>query len=168
MKFEIYFMRDIAGERTVKITGVGLSLVTAKRSLVATVGHEGVSVESHKSSEPQDDYRHQSHMPLGFGGGEVQPGATVMFTTTTQVMFKPERLVIVSGQIGLLEVSDVRIGKRSQFAAAAGVPAAMFANGQAFKCETALVGQEVSVTVSNKSEDIPARVGLAMMGLGVW
>lgn len=92
---------------------------------------------------------------LGFGTQNVGIGVTQDFTANPQVPFRPKRIVIQStSNLGDFIVEDVRVGKNSQLASAAGFPGSAFVNN-AFDIgvmfDTAWPGIDIVVTVTNSN-----------------
>lgn len=92
--------------------------------------------------------------PLGLTPVVVNAGATAQILAAPQNIFRAERLVVPSDIAFDFGISDVKMGNQSQFVQNAEVPAAIFSEvaintGVTF--DTAEVGNQLSVTVRNKS-----------------
>lgn len=84
----------------------------------------------------------------------IAAGATSIITTRPQVIFRPERLVVGQAIAPSFLINDLRVGKNSQFVNAGSVPAEGFshqAQGVRLKCDTAQVGSDIVVSVTNTS-----------------
>lgn len=92
---------------------------------------------------------------LGFSStGTVAAGATVDIIQRPQLTFRPERIVIPAAVGANFNVSDIRIGKDSQFLSAGAIPAAVFAEGAfgvRLKMDTCQIAQDIDLRVINIS-----------------
>lgn len=84
----------------------------------------------------------------------IAAAATALITTRPQCLFRAERLVIGQTIAPSFLVNDLRIGKNSQFVNAGSVPGEAFshtAQGVRLKCDTAQVGSDITISVTNTS-----------------
>lgn len=92
--------------------------------------------------------------PLGFVPTAVAAATSVQVPSAPQNLYRPERLVIPSDIAFDAGVADIKVGNQSQLVQSVEVPAALFSEvaintGVTF--DTAEVGNQVSVTIRNKS-----------------
>jgi hypothetical protein len=95
--------------------------------------------------------------PLGFfqSGIGVCVGA-VDVVSRPQIVFRGERLVVPTGTASLFSLIDVKVGNRSQLANSTALPAQVFtetAVGVRLALDTAVVAQDIAITVENISSD---------------
>ena len=93
---------------------------------------------------------------LGFDSGstDVPAAGSATIISRPQVVFRPERLAVASATASSFLITDLKIGKNSQFLSGDPVPAEAFANisvGVGMKMDTAVVNQDISIAVSNIS-----------------
>ena len=84
----------------------------------------------------------------------VAGGASTTVTTQPQVPFSPYRFIVSATVAASFLVTDLKIGKNSQFVSSDAVPAEAFSNvsvGVQQKMDTAQVSQIISVAVTNTS-----------------
>lgn len=114
----------------------------------ARLAQAGVVV---KESMPSKARRY----PLGIDSGEdVVGGDTVTINSQPQLPFRIERLVVPSDIGGNFVIEDFIVGKTSQFANEAAVPARIFderAEGVWLRGDTAQTSQNVVLKVTNTS-----------------
>lgn len=100
--------------------------------------------------EPKRVHGRPSIIPLPFPATNVPAGCTVTIRAQTQVLLRGNNILIPASVAKFFDVLDLRIGKNSQFAAhGSGIPAKSFTNRK-FEFDTAQVGQEISIVVTNK------------------
>jgi len=102
------------------------------------------------SRKPTSDRRY----PLGFVPTSVGAGATLNIPGAPQNLFRPERLVVPSDIAFDFGVTDIKVGNTSQFVQNVEVPAALFSEvaiNTAIQFDTAMVGNQISISVRNKS-----------------
>lgn len=92
--------------------------------------------------------------PLGFVPTAVAAATSVQVPSAPQNLYRPERLVIPSDIAFDSGVADIKVGNQSQLVQSVEVPGALFSEvaintGVTF--DTAEVGNQVSVTIRNKS-----------------
>ena len=92
--------------------------------------------------------------PLGFVPTAVAAATSVQVPSAPQNLYRPERLVIPSDIAFDAGVADIKVGNQSQLVQSVEVPAALFSEvaintGVTF--DTAEIGNQVSVTIRNKS-----------------
>lgn len=92
---------------------------------------------------------------LGFdSGANVAAAANSRVQAQPQVVFRVDRLVVPSDIAGSFTIDDLIVGKNSQFAAAAAVPARIFQEngvGVTLRGDTAQVSQVVTISATNQS-----------------
>jgi len=114
----------------------------------ARIAQSGVVV---RESTPNKARRY----PLGIdAGGIVAPNDTVTINSQPQLPFRIERLVVPSDIAGSFVIEDFIVGKTSQFANEAAVPARIFderAEGVWLRGDTAQTSQNVVLKVTNTS-----------------
>ena len=84
----------------------------------------------------------------------VAAAATQIITLQPQEIFRLDRLVVANSVASAFGISDVKVGKDSQFVAAGEVPSEVFSNlsvGVSLKGDTAKPGIIISVSVVNNS-----------------
>ena len=91
--------------------------------------------------------------PLGFESvGLVAAGATANIIAQPQVVFRGERLIVPSDIAGQFVITDLRVGKDSQFASAGNIPARTFDEqgvGVRLRLDTAQISQQIVLSVLN-------------------
>jgi len=110
-------------------------------------------------------------LPLG-DTGTLASGASIDLLGNPQVPFKPERLIIQEIAPGnAAVVTDIKVGKNSQFISAGVFPGALFRGDSAeglFQFDTARPGIDIVVTILNASSpaaDLIAYVGFVGVSL---
>lgn len=91
---------------------------------------------------------------LGFPATVIAAGASATIVTQPQVPFKGHRLVIPSDFAGAVSITDLKVGKNSQFATSAAVPGRTFtefAVGMDLGLDTAQISQQITLAVTNTS-----------------
>jgi len=91
---------------------------------------------------------------IGFGVTSVAGSGTANVTQRPQVLFRPERIVIPSNVALDFMLSDVKVGKNSQFTANAEVPAVVFTEtsfGVRLKMDTCQISMDITIGVRNTS-----------------
>lgn len=92
---------------------------------------------------------------LGFdSGANIAANANQRIPAQPQVVFRVDRLVVPSDIAGSFTIDDLIVGKNSQFAAAAPVPARIFQEngvGVTLRGDTAQVSQIITLSVTNQS-----------------
>lgn len=89
--------------------------------------------------------------PLGLGTTALVANATAVITVNPQLPFKLMRLSTPSTNV---QVDNIQIGTVSQFVAAGGIPAEVFAPnsvGVGLKGDTAVPGVQIQITVTDTS-----------------
>lgn len=89
---------------------------------------------------------------LGFDGGTVASTASVSVTTRPQVTFRPDRLSIPQTIAPSFLLTDLRVGKDSQFVSGTAIPAEVFASGSVgvgLKMDTAQVGVDITINATS-------------------
>lgn len=89
--------------------------------------------------------------PLGLGTTALAANATAVITVNPQLPFKLMRLSTPSTNV---QVDNIQIGTVSQFVAAGGIPAEVFAPnsvGVGLKGDTAVPGVQIQITVTDTS-----------------
>ncbi len=104
--------------------------------------------------------------PIGFDSGAVliAAAATATLTQRPQIVFRPERIVVPAAVAAFFQITDVKVGKNSQFVSSGAVPAATFAEtafGVRLKMDTCQISQDLIIDVTNL--DIAAHRFLAAM-----
>jgi hypothetical protein len=92
--------------------------------------------------------------PLGFDSGitPIPAGGTASITSRPQVPFRGERLIVPSDIAGSFTITDLRVGKNSQFSSSGAVPARTFqenAVGIRLQLDTAQISQDITINVQN-------------------
>jgi hypothetical protein len=91
---------------------------------------------------------------VGFGITTVTAGSTVPITVQPQVLFRPERLVVPSNIAIDFMLTDLKVGKNTQFTAAGSVPAVVFSEsafGVRLKLDTCQISMQIIIGVQNLS-----------------
>jgi len=109
---------------------------------------------------------------LPFGDtGDLAAGNSIDLLGNPQVPFKPERLVIQeTTATGGTIVSDIKVGKNSQFISAGTFPASLFqgnSNEGLFQFDTARPGIDIVITILNAHPTDPLRAYVGMVGLAL-
>lgn len=103
--------------------------------------------------------------PIGFDSvNTIAAGAAATLTQRPQIVFRPERIVVPAAVAAFFQITDVKVGKNSQFVSAGAVPAATFAEtafGVRLKMDTCQISQDLIIDVTNI--DVAARRFLASM-----
>lgn len=103
--------------------------------------------------------------PIGFDSvATIAAGASATLTQRPQIVFRPERIVIPAAVAAFFQVTDVKVGKNSQFVSSGAVPAATFSEtafGVRLKLDTVQISQDLILEVTNI--DVAARRFLASM-----
>lgn len=89
--------------------------------------------------------------PLGLGTTALAANATAVITVNPQLPFKLMKLATPSTNV---QVDNIQIGTVSQFVAAGGIPAEVFAPnsvGVGLKGDTAVPGVQIQITVTDTS-----------------
>ena len=89
--------------------------------------------------------------PLGLGTTALAANATAVITVNPQLPFKLMKLATPSTDV---QVDNIQIGTVSQFVAAGGIPAEVFAPnsvGVGLKGDTAVPGVQIQITVTDTS-----------------
>lgn len=93
--------------------------------------------------------------PLGFPTTSITSGGgTAAISTQPQIPFRGERLIIPSDFAGSLLITDVKVGKNSQLAAANPLPARAYTEqgwGNDMHLDTADVSQFVTLNLTNNA-----------------
>ncbi len=102
-----------------------------------------------KKTVPQNSREY----PIGFDSGSDVPGlGSATLRQQPQIIFRPERLVIVSAIASFFNVEDIKVGKNSQTVASGAIPASSFAEtafGVRMKLDTAQISQDIILSVTN-------------------
>ena len=112
------------------------------------------------------------NLVLGFDTVAVVVKSTSGSTTTRpQIMFRPDRLIIPGTAVGqYFLLTDVRVGKNSQFVAAQSVPALAFAETTVLgtmKMDTCPAGVDITISYSNIDAAADHRFYGALLGPAV-
>lgn len=103
--------------------------------------------------------------PIGFDSvATIAAGASATLTQRPQIVFRPERIVVPAAVAAFFQITDVKVGKNSQFVSSGAVPAATFAEtafGVRLKMDTCQISQDLIIDVTNI--DVAARRFLASM-----
>jgi hypothetical protein len=89
---------------------------------------------------------------LGFDSTAIPGSTSANITKRPQVIFRPERILIPSSVGVDFQVTDVKVGKNSQFSASGEVPAVVFAEtafGVRLKMDTCQVSMDITISVRN-------------------
>lgn len=128
----------------------------------------GKFAESSEFLKPVEPYQSSPrYLVIGFDSVEDVPaGGTLTIVARSQVLFKPNRLVVSPLAASSFLIDDIRIGKSSQFAAPGPIPAAAFSSSQdvMLQFETAQIAQEIAMVVTNFTSS-PERFSAVMMGI---
>lgn len=84
----------------------------------------------------------------------IAAGASQTISFQPQVLFRPERLIIDANIQNAFILTDLKVGKNSQFVQSGAIPASAFgpnAFGVRLKCDTAQVSSTISLAVTNLS-----------------
>ncbi len=109
---------------------------------------------------------------LGFNtahGEDVAPGASAIVITRPQILFKMKRVIIPDDVANAFDITDIRVGRNSQFATIDPVPAATFAaskGGEVFQTDVCQVSMNFAFHVYNRS-DKPMRFSAAGVGVTI-
>lgn len=90
--------------------------------------------------------------PLGFPTTTVSASSTAAVSAQPQIPFRGERLIVPSDFAGALLITDIKVGKNSQLAAANPLPARAFTEfgwGVDLHLDTADISQFVTLNLSN-------------------
>jgi len=93
--------------------------------------------------------------PLGFPTTAVTAGLTAVASAQPQIPFRGERLIVPSDFAGGLLITDIKVGKNSQLAAANPLPARAFTEfgwGVDLHLDTADISQFVTLNLTNTSQ----------------
>jgi hypothetical protein len=109
---------------------------------------------------------------LPFGDtGTLASGSSIDLLGNPQVPFKPERLVIQeTTTTGSAVVTDIKVGKNSQFISAGAFPASLFqgnSNEGLFQFDTAKPGIDIVITILNAHAADPLTVYVGMVGVSL-
>lgn len=102
----------------------------------------------------RSDPTQRRQLIIGFDSvDDVPSGATVSVPTTIQDVFRGNRFIVPGSFAPAFIVQDIRIGTKSQFSSAQGVPAEVFVPEalSPLRLDTAQVGQQISINVTNRS-----------------
>ena len=103
--------------------------------------------------------------PIGFDSvANIAAAATATLTQRPQIVFRPERIVVPAAVAAFFQITDVKVGKNSQFVSSGAVPAATFAEtafGVRLKMDTCQISQDLIIDVTNI--DVAAHRFLAAM-----
>jgi hypothetical protein len=103
--------------------------------------------------------------PIGFDSvANIAAAATATLTQRPQIVFRPERIVVPAAVAAFFQITDVKVGKNSQFVSSGAVPAATFAEtafGVRLKMDTCQISQDLIIDVTNI--DIAAHRFMASM-----
>ena len=95
------------------------------------------------------------YYPLGVPATTVAAGAAATIALRPQVPYRAQRLVVPSDIAGSFVITDIRVGKNSQFVTSDPVPARAFqedaSSGIEFGFDTAQVSMDLSIAISNVS-----------------
>lgn len=92
--------------------------------------------------------------PLGFPVTTISASSTGVVSAQPQIPFRGERLIVPSDFAGDLDITDVKVGKNSQLAAANPLPARAFTEfgwGVDLHLDTADISQFVTLNLTNTS-----------------
>ena len=107
------------------------------------------------------------YWPLGFDSvNTIAAGATAIIESSPQVEFRPERLVVPTSISGNFLISDLKVGKNSQFISNDPIPAESFEPDAAdvvLRMDSAKISQVIALTVENIS-GAPSRFYASLMG----
>ncbi len=91
--------------------------------------------------------------PIGFDSvANIAAAATATLTQRPQIVFRPERIVVPAAVAAFFQITDVKVGKNSQFVSSGAVPAATFAEtafGVRLKMDTCQISQDLIIDVTN-------------------
>ena len=138
---------DDALMQALQVSGFGMPEIVGG-SLAQKIRARGAKMVTQR--KPTSDRRY----PLGFVPTSVGAGATLNIPGAPQNLFRPERLVIPSDIAFDFGVTDIKVGNTSQFVQNVEVPAALFSEvaiNTAVQFDTAAVGNQISISVRNKS-----------------
>lgn len=91
---------------------------------------------------------------IGFGVTSVAASGSSTITQRPQVLFRPERVVIPSNIALDFMVTDIKVGKNSQFTANGEVPAVVFSEtsfGVRLKMDTCQISMDITLSIRNLS-----------------
>lgn len=97
--------------------------------------------------------------------GSVAPGETMLISSSPQVLFRGERLIIDRGDRFM--VDDIKVGKSSQLVNARGVPGSAFVPDAApfdLKMDTAQMSQEIVLVLRNITDKPVEKVRAVIFG----
>lgn len=108
---------------------------------------------------------------VGFGSTSVSSSSSANLTTAPQTWFRPDRLVIPSGQSANFSVTDIKIGNRSQLLNVNSIPATMFdqtAVDSMVTFDTADPAVTITVSVTNNDTTASRSIAPAMIGASAY
>lgn len=123
--------------------GGGFSSQVPAGNQIAYGGQIGVA--QRKSEKPR-------LYPLGFVQLAIAASTQVSVTSRPQILFRPQRLVIPAAIGANFVITDIRVGKDSQFVQATEIPASVFSEtavGVMMTLDTAQVANDITLTVRN-------------------
>lgn len=91
---------------------------------------------------------------VGLGSTYVQGLSSANIRMQLQVIFRPERLVIPSSIAPDFLITDIKVGRNSQFVSSGAVPAVLFAEsalGVRLKMDTAQISMFMMISVTNQN-----------------
>jgi len=123
-----------------------------------------------KPQVKRTSYSRARRQLLPFGDtGSLAAGSSIDLLGNPQVPFKPERLVIQeTTSTGAAVVSDIKVGKNSQFISAGTFPASLFqgnSNEGLFQFDTARPGIDIVISILNAHATDPLTVYVGMVGI---
>lgn len=139
------------------------------------LGYDDYEIGARRKRKPRvkrRSYSRARRQLLPFGDtGSLAAGNSVDLLGNPQVPFKPERLVIQeTTSTGAAVVSDIKVGKNSQFISAGTFPAALFqgnSNEGLFQFDTARPGIDIVITVHNAHTADPLTAYVGMVGISL-
>lgn len=105
--------------------------------------------------------------PIGFVQLAVPASGTVTVTSRPQILFRPQRLVVPASLAANFVITDLRVGKDSQFAQATELPAEIFSQvavGVMLTLDTAQISNDLALTIRNIDAANPHDFRAVMLG----
>ena len=105
--------------------------------------------------------------PIGFVQLAVAASGTVTVTSRPQILFRPQRFVVPASLAANFVITDLRVGKDSQFAQATELPAEIFSQlavGVMMTLDTAQISNDLAVTTRNTDAANPHDFRAVMLG----
>lgn len=124
----------------------GIPTPDVQAAIAAKMARDGLLVQAGRPTQARRG-------PMAFEStGAIAAGGQAIIVQQPQVPFRPTRLIVPSDIAGSFVITDVRVGKNSQFPSIGGMAARAFqenAVDATVRWDTAQISQQIAIAVTN-------------------